>query len=71
MTYELLSQSKQLNKWGGRNKSGGLENFLKKKIIGETLIWDPRVYSINLSSSIVCLSLLREIFGNVCIAIVC
>ena len=31
MTYELLSQSKQLNKWGGRNKSGGLENFLKKK----------------------------------------
>ena len=30
MTNELLSQSKQLNKWGGPNKSGGLEKFWKK-----------------------------------------
>ena len=32
MGYELLSQSRKLNKWGegGDNKSGGLENFLEK-----------------------------------------
>ena len=46
MAYELLSQSRKLNKRvegrGGPNKSGGLENFLKK-ISGGTLIRDPRV----------------------------
>ena len=30
MAYELFSQSRKLNKRGGPNKGGGLENFLKK-----------------------------------------
>ena len=52
MVYELLSQSGKLNKQGGgrrggrgRNKSGGLKNFLKKISEGAvmTLARDPRV----------------------------
>ena len=31
MAYELLSQSRKLNERGIPNKSGGLENFFKKK----------------------------------------
>ena len=30
MAYELFSQSRKLNKRGGPNKGGGLENILKK-----------------------------------------
>ena len=33
MAYELLSQSRKINKWGGPNKTGGargLENVFKK-----------------------------------------
>ena len=40
MAYDLLSQSRKLNKWGtgGPNKSGGLEHFLKKTKWGERLL---------------------------------
>ena len=53
MAYELLSESKNLNKrgrgGGGRNKGGGgggggVENFLKKKISWGTLIRDRKVF---------------------------
>ena len=36
MAHELLSKSRKLSKGrGGPNKSGGLENFFKKKVSGE------------------------------------
>ena len=47
MGDELLSQSRKLNKWGGRgggpNRSGRLDDCLEK-IGWRTLIRDQRVY---------------------------
>ena len=49
MTYQLVSQSRKLNKQGGRNKSDGggrAGNFFEKKIIGGgPEIRDPKVLS--------------------------
>ena len=51
MAYELLSESKNLNKRGRGGgdvitvaEGGGVENFLKKKISWGTLIRDRKVF---------------------------
>ena len=43
MAYELLSQSRKLNKPGVLIRAGGLENFLTKNKRGRTLVRDPKV----------------------------
>ena len=43
MAYELLSQSRKLNKLGVLIRAVGLENFLTKNNPGRTLVRDPKV----------------------------
>ena len=50
MTYELLSQSRKLDKLEGLCKNGGVEKFFeKKKKSRGTLIRDPTVHLVCLN----------------------